>query len=147
MQEARHLKPGLLLEVRQSLLELIGKRRVGEESGGQYLNEALGETGIGNALIGRIAVGIRMADLRRKSKLAESAEEWKDITGRIHDGIADSAYSLSLLIEAYAATIAGNVHTTYRQIAGTGSTRRTSWNTHSHLPTDFPRHIRLNPHQ
>ena len=70
------------------------------------MNRELGETGIGNTFVSQIAVGIRITDLRRKSNLAESAEEWEDITGRIQDGIADSMYSLRLLIEAYADTAA-----------------------------------------
>ena len=68
------------------------------------VNRELGETDIGNALIGQIAVGVRVADLRRRAEYARSHQEWELLTGQIHSGITGSIHALSLLIEAYADT-------------------------------------------
>lgn len=55
------------------------------------------------ALVGQIAVGIRVAELRRRSDAAMTDREWELLSGRIHDRITSTMYALVLHLEAYAA--------------------------------------------
>ena len=61
---------------------------------------ATGTAGLG-ALVGQIAVGIRIADLRRRTDSAMTHHEWELLTGQIHDRITSSLYSLMLHLGAY----------------------------------------------
>ena len=60
-----------------------------------------GITGL-DALVGQIAVGIRVADLRRATDAAMTSREWELLTGQIHDRITGSLYALLLHLGACA---------------------------------------------
>ena len=68
---------------------------------GESMRSPAGATGLG-ALVGQIAVGIRVADLRRRSDAAMTSSEWGLLSGRIHDRISSSMYALVLHLEATA---------------------------------------------
>ena len=55
-----------------------------------------------DALVGQIAVGIRVADLRRATDSAMTYREWEGLTGQIHDRITGSLYALLLHLGACA---------------------------------------------
>ena len=55
-----------------------------------------------SALVGQIAVGIRVADLRHRSDAAMTGHEWESLSGRIHDRITNSMYAMVLHLESYA---------------------------------------------
>ena len=78
------------------VLLIVSKEPVREQSG---------MVGLG-ALVGQIAVGIKVADLRRATDAAMTNREWELLTGQIHDRITSSLYSLTLHLETYA-TVAG----------------------------------------
>ena len=59
-------------------------------------------TGLGNALVGHIAVGIQVARLRQRLDRAVTDQEWERITRQIHDRISSSLFSLMLYLETYA---------------------------------------------
>ena len=65
---------------------------------------AMARSGIAglDALVGQIAVGIRVADLRRAADTAMTYREWEALTGRIHDRITGSMYALLLHLGACA---------------------------------------------
>ena len=63
--------------------------------------DAADMTGL-SALVGQIAVGIRVSDLRRRSDAAMSSPEWDLLSGRIHDRITSSTYAMVLHLESYA---------------------------------------------
>lgn len=64
--------------------------------------DAWGVAGLGAVLVSQIAVGIRVAELRRRTDAAMSGREWEWLTGRIHERITYSLWSVALHIEAYA---------------------------------------------
>ena len=68
---------------------------------GRPAGDAWGVAGLGAMLVSQIAVGIRVAELLGRADAAMSGREWEALTGRIHDRITDSLYSLVLHIEAY----------------------------------------------
>ena len=55
-----------------------------------------------DALVGQIAVGIRVADLRRATDSAMTYGEWEGLTGQVHDRITGSLYALLLHLGACA---------------------------------------------
>ena len=64
------------------------------------VREPSGMLGLG-ALVGQIAVGVRVANLRRATDAAMTNREWELLTGQIHDRITSSLYSLTLHLESY----------------------------------------------
>lgn len=59
-------------------------------------------TGLGQSLVGHIAVGIQVARLRQRLESAATPAEWERITHQIHDRISSSLYSLMMYLETYA---------------------------------------------
>ena len=55
-----------------------------------------------DALVGQIAVGIRVADLRQATDSAMTYREWETLTGQIHDRVTGSLYALLLHLGACA---------------------------------------------
>ena len=59
-------------------------------------------TGLGQVLVGHIAVGIEVARLRQRQESAATQHEWEQITRQVHDRISSSLYSLMMYLETYA---------------------------------------------
>ena len=68
---------------------------------GESMRGPAGAIGLG-ALVGQIAVGIRVANLRQRTDQTMSSLEWEMLTSRIHDRISSSMYALVLHLETYA---------------------------------------------
>ncbi len=76
---------------------LMGVLLISSEEPGKDVSSA---TGLGDALVSKIAVGIRIADLRQRAEVVMTNYEWELLTRQIHDRISGSMHFVMLHLDA-----------------------------------------------